>query len=93
MVPIGEFVQGGDLWHYSATDTLPLIKWLEGDPNEAFFHHDHLLSQRDCEELKLFIDDNEGKQSVTSCRHCHLCSDDIAVNTKCETKLKSLHWN
>jgi hypothetical protein len=86
-VPIGEFVQGGDLWHYSAIDTLPLIKWLEGDPNEAFFHHDHLLSQRDCEELKLFIDDNEGK-SATSCRHCHLCSDDIAVNTKYETKLK-----
>ncbi len=66
---------------------MPLIKWLEGDPNEAFFHHDHLLSQRNCEKLKLFIDDNEGK-SATSCRHCHLCSDDIAVNTKYETKLK-----
>lgn len=45
-VSIGEFVNDGDLWHYSAEATLPLIKWLEGDPNESFSQHEHLLSQK-----------------------------------------------
>ena len=72
-VPIGEFVQGGDLWHYSAIDTLPLSNGWKVILMKPFF------IMTTCY--------NQGK-SATSCRHCHLCSDDIAVNTKHETKLK-----